>query len=47
MQNKQYLKLRDQVSEMNKIHDEISLINWNKEDGPKFSSVEEMKEFEK
>lgn len=46
MKNEQYLELRNQVSEMNKINDEISLINWNREDGPKFSSVEEMKEFE-
>lgn len=46
MKNEQYLKLRNQVSEMNKINDEISLINWNREDGPKFSSVEEMKDFE-
>ena len=47
MKNEQYIKLRDQVSEMNKINDEISLINWNREDGPKFSSVEDMKDFEK
>lgn len=46
MKNEHYLKLRDRVSEMNKINDEISLIKWNNEDGPKFSSIEEMKEFE-
>lgn len=46
MKNNQYLKLREQVSKMNKINDEISLINWNREDGPKFTSIEEMKEFE-
>lgn len=47
MNNKQYLKLCDQVSEMNRINDEISLIELNKDDGPKFSSVEEMKDFER
>lgn len=47
MKNEQYLKLQKQVIEMNKINDEISLINWNREDGPKFSSIEEMKDFEK
>lgn len=40
-----YLELKEVVSQMNRLNDEISLINWNREDGPKFSSVEEMKEF--
>ena len=40
-----YSILKDKVSEMNKLQDEISFINWNKDDGYKFSSVEEMKEF--
>lgn len=41
-----YKKLKEKVLEMNTINDEISLIEWNKDDGPKFDSVEEMKEFE-
>lgn len=40
-----YSELKKTVSQMNKLNDKISLINWNREDGPKFSSVEEMKEF--
>lgn len=40
-----YSILKDKVSEMNKLQDEISFINWNKDDGYKFSSIEEMKEF--
>lgn len=41
-----YKKIKDKVLEMNALNDEISLIEWNKDEGPKFESVEEMKEFE-
>lgn len=41
-----YNELKGKISELNKINDEINLIEWNKDDGPKFTSVEEMKEFE-
>lgn len=30
---------------MNTLNDEIGLIEWNKDDGPKFESVDQMKEF--
>ena len=30
---------------MNNINDEINFIEWNNEDGPKFDTVEEMKQF--
>lgn len=42
-----YSILKDKVFEMNKLQDEISFRNWNNEDGYKFSSIEEMKEFNK
>ena len=41
-----YIVLKEKISELNKLNDEINLIEWNKDDGPKFTSVEEMKEFE-
>jgi len=41
-----YIVLKEKISELNKLNDEINLIKWNKDDGPKFTSVEEMKEFE-
>lgn len=46
MKANNYNVLKIKIEELNKLHDEINLIEWNKEDGPKFSSVEEMKEFE-
>jgi len=46
MKANNYNVLKTKIEELNKLHDEINLIEWNKEDGPKFSSVEEMKEFE-
>jgi len=41
-----YNTLKSKVEELNNLNDEISLIEWNKDDGPKFESVKEMKEFE-
>ena len=41
-----YNELKGKILELNTINDEINLIEWNKDDGPKFTSVEEMKEFE-
>ena len=42
-----YNTLKNKVEELNNLNDEINLIEWNKDDGPKFESVKEMKEFEK
>ena len=45
-----YNKLKERISEMNRIQDEINLIEWNTDDEFKcanFDSVEEMKEFER
>ena len=45
-----YNKLKKNILEMNKIQDEINLIEWNTDDEFKcanFDSVEEMKEFER
>lgn len=46
MKTSTYNELKGKISELNKINDEINLIEWNNDEGPKFSSVEEMKEFE-
>lgn len=46
MKTNAYNVLKEKISELNKLNDEINLIEWNKDDGPKFTSVEEMKEFE-
>lgn len=43
--SKDYFTLKNKVLEINKLNDEISLIEWNKDDGPKFDTVEEMKDF--
>ena len=43
-------KIKENISEMNKIQDEINLIEWNTDDEFKcanFNSIEEMKEFER
>ena len=45
MKIKNYEKLKFNVKIMNEINDDISLIEWNNSDGPKFESVEEMKDF--
>ena len=45
MKSDQYLTLKKNINEMNNINDEINFIEWNNEDGPKFDSVEEMKQF--
>ena len=46
MKANNYEILKTKIEELNNLNDEINLIEWNKEDGPHFSSVEEMKEFE-
>ena len=46
METSTYNELKERLSELNKINDEINFIEWNKDDGPKFSSIEEMKQFE-
>ena len=42
---KNYSMLKEKVMEMNNLNDEFSLIKCNNDDGPKFSSVKEMKDF--
>lgn len=42
---KDYTTLKNKVIEMNNLNDQISLIKWNNDDGPKFNSVKEMKDF--
>ena len=37
MKTNDYIYLKSKVNELNRINDEISLIEWNKDDGPKFS----------
>lgn len=46
MRTNMYNDIKNKVSELNKINDEVNLLEWNNDDGPKFDSVEEMKEFE-
>lgn len=46
MKANNYNNLKIKTEELNKLKDEIDLIEWNKEDGPQFSSIEEMREFE-
>ena len=46
MKSNIYADIKNKVLELNRINDEVSLFEWNKDDGPKFDSVEEMKEFE-
>lgn len=45
MKLENYKELKATVCEMNKTNDEIALIEWNHDDGPKFKNVQEMKEF--
>lgn len=45
MKSDQFLTLKKNINEMNNINDEINFIEWNNEDGPKFDTVEEMKQF--
>jgi len=40
-----YSILKDKVIEMNNLNDEIDLIRWNNDEGPKFDSVKELKDF--
>ncbi len=41
----EYSELKKLVSQMNRLNDEISFQKYNLDPGPKFESVEEMKEF--
>lgn len=45
MKTNNYQELKNNVKELNDLNDQINLIEWNKEDGPKFESVGEMREF--
>ena len=45
MKSEHYLTLKKNINEINNINDEINFIEWNNEDGPKFDTVEEMKQF--
>ena len=47
MGNNIYADIKSKLLELNRINDEVSLLEWNKDDGPKFDSVDEMKEFER
>ena len=40
-----YSNLKNKITELNNLQDQISLIEWNNDDGPNFNSVEEMKDF--
>lgn len=46
MGNNIYADIKSKLLELNRINDEVNLLEWNKDDGPKFDSVDEMKEFE-
>lgn len=45
MKTNNYQELKNNVKELNDLNDQINLIEWNKDDGPKFESVGEMREF--
>ena len=47
MENNIYADIKSKLLELNRINDEVNLLEWNKDDGPKFDSVYEMKEFER
>ena len=47
MKSDSFKILKSKINILNDLNDKINLIEWNKEDGPKFESVKEMKEFEK
>lgn len=47
MKSEKFNVLKNKINILNDLNDKINLIEWNKDDGPKFESVEEMKEFEK
>ena len=47
MKSENFKILKNKINILNDLNDKINLIEWNKDDGPKFESVEEMKEFEK
>ena len=46
MKSESFKLLKSKINILNDLNDKINLIEWNKDDGPKFESVEEMKEFE-
>ena len=45
MKSNNYNKLKKKINRLNELNDKIEFIEWNKDDGPKFSSIKEMKEF--
>lgn len=47
MGNNIYADIKSKLLELNRINDEVNLLEWNKDDGPKFDSVDEMKEFKR
>lgn len=47
MGNNIYADIKSKLLDLNRINDEVNLLEWNKDDGPKFDSVDEMKEFER
>ncbi len=47
MENNIYADIKSKLLELNRINDVVNLLEWNKDDGPKFDSVDEMKEFER
>ena len=47
MKSDSFKILKSKINILNDLNDKINLIEWNKENGPKFGSVKEMKEFEK
>lgn len=46
MKSESFKLLKSKINILNDLNDKINLIEWNKDDGPKFESVKEMKEFE-
>lgn len=46
MKSESFKLLKSKINILNDLNDKINLIEWNKDDGPKFESVEEMKDFE-
>lgn len=46
MENKIYADIKSKLLELNRINDEVNLLEWDKNDESKFDSVDEMKEFE-
>ena len=45
MKSNNYDKLKKKINKLNELNNKIEFIEWNKDDGPKFKSIKEMKEF--